>query len=236
MIKIAIVEDEKETFEKEKDLFLRYQKEHDNVSFEIIHFESASEFLNTYDFSFDAVTFDIDLNGENGLKAARVLRRRDKDVVIFFVTNLAQYAVKGYEVEALDFLVKPVSYEVFKLKMKRFIERIHSRSKDERELNLKSDNSFFRVKFKDIRYVETSGHKVIYHTTGSDVTVYGSMKKAEEELKDANFIKCNQCYLVNPAFVLSVDGYVLTVGEDKLQISRPQRKNVMNAMMKYMSK
>lgn len=235
MIKIGIVEDEREIFEQEKAFFELFETENEGVKFEIEYFRNASEFFSKYDFSFDAVFFDIDLDGENGMKAAKALRARDKKIIILFITNLAQYALKGYEVDTFDFLVKPVTYNVFRLKIKRLTDRIKARTNDDDELRLKVDNSFYRIKFNEIRYVEVSGHKIIYHTTNGDITAYGSMKKVESDLIRASFIKCNQCYLVNPAFIVSVEGYVLTVGTEKLQISRPKRKEVMNAMMKYMS-
>ena len=109
MLRIAIVEDD----EKYADLLQEYLKkygEERSEEFCCVMHKNAVVFLNNYKANYDIVFMDIDLPHMNGMTASQKLREVDKQVVLVFVTNLAQMAIKGYEVNAYDFIVKPVSY------------------------------------------------------------------------------------------------------------------------------
>ena len=125
MIRIALIEDESEA----KDLFMtnldRYSKEH-GVEFTVAHFCNAMTFLESYKPVYDIVFMDIKMPDMNGLDAAHRLRQLDPSVILIFLTNLSQYAVRGYEVNALDFIVKPISYYVLVLKLERALHRLEN--------------------------------------------------------------------------------------------------------------
>ena len=123
MTNIAIVEDEKEERDRIRGYIDRFCKER-AVSCHVDVFSDGSSFLASYAGGYDLVFMDIELGDENGFDAATKLRSMDEDVIIIFVTNLARYAVKGYEISALDFIVKPMTYETFVLKMNRVIEKL----------------------------------------------------------------------------------------------------------------
>lgn len=124
MIRVAIVEDEVESLNELKVCFDRYQVEK-NCSIEIDSFDTADKFLSDYTPGVYSIVFmDIEMPGINGMDAARMLREKDGDILLFFVTNLAQYALESYEVQAFMFMVKPVVYDNFLIKMERAIRRI----------------------------------------------------------------------------------------------------------------
>ena len=104
MFKIAIVEDNRAAMEKLQGYLERYAQEN-NEKFDIASFGDALAFLDSYRRIYDMVFMDIELPFINGMEAAQRLREIDKQVVLLFVTNMAQFAVKGYEVDALDYLV-----------------------------------------------------------------------------------------------------------------------------------
>ena len=149
----------------------------------------------------------------------------------FFVTSMAQYAVHGYEVDAMDYIVKPLNYFSFSLKMKRAVKQIHSREKQQFIINTR--NGLVKTSIDEIKYVEVLGHKVIYHLEEKDVEAYGSMKKVMEELPNNTFALCNNCYYVNLYYVTSVEGYLVSIGEIQLQISHPRKKSFMKALNDY---
>ena len=129
MIRVAIVEDD----EKDSALLERYLAEYgkeNGEAFSADVFADPLVFLDKYDASYDIVFMDIKLVGIDGLEAARRLRAIDQEIVIVFVTSMAQYAIKGYEVDACDFAVKPVTYADFYMKMRKAVKRVKTEDQD----------------------------------------------------------------------------------------------------------
>ena len=118
MISVAIVEDEQRCAQTLQQHLDRYAAEN-GIVFAVNTFQNAFSFLNDTRTSYDIVFMDIEMPHENGLDAAAEMRRLNSESVLIFVTNMAQYAIRGYEVDAMDFLLKPVPYEVFSYKIKK---------------------------------------------------------------------------------------------------------------------
>ena len=112
MRNIAIVDDD-ENIRQQLQSYLKKYTENFGEDFVVSEFSIPEAFLTNYKSNYDVVFMDIDMPGMNGLQAAKRLRELDEKVVLIFVTNLAQYAIKGYEVAATDFVVKPVEYSKF---------------------------------------------------------------------------------------------------------------------------
>ena len=220
--RIAIVEDQNEEAERLASYFDRYSKEND-CSFLITRFEDGDSFLARYQPYFDVVFMDIMMPGTNGLETARELRKIDSSVTLVFVTNMARFAIRGYEVEAFDFVVKPVSYQNFVIKLNRVLAKLKNEQRNTYILLNLADGKK-RISPAQIKYLEVNGHKVIYHTTEGTYPVYGSMKSAEEQLNPSVFSRCNNCYLINLNYVSAINGLTVTVDGEALQISR-SRKN-----------
>ncbi len=227
MVTTAIVEDEALAFEKLKKYFDMYEKEN-GEQFDVHRFSDAESFLEGYSDRFDLVMMDIEMPGINGMEAAKRLREMDREVALVFVTNMANYAVKGYEVDALDFIVKPVKYADFSFKLKRVMRSLSLREQDTITVSLSS--GIKRIALSELLYVEVTGHNVIYHMVDEELKTRGTLAKTEEMLAGSSFMKCNNCYLVNPKHIKEVKGYTVTVGEDELAISRPRKKAFMQEL------
>jgi DNA-binding LytR/AlgR family response regulator len=145
---------------------------------------------------------------------------------------MAQYAIKGYEVNALDFMVRPIDYFNFSIKLKKAIAYVRSHSDARIVLNPK--NSMRTVSVKDIRYVEVLGHQLIYHNVDGDITVRGQLSKAEEELNKYNFARCNDCFLVNLRYVTGLETGSVLLGSDVLTISRRRKKEFLESVTNYL--
>ena len=151
-----------------------------------------------------------------------------------FVTSMRQYALAGYAVDAADFLVKPIEYADFSLKMARIFKRLVSRTEKQNEIILSVEQGVRKLKASDIRYVETDGHNIIYRLVdGTTITQYSSMKAAEARFAEYGFARCNTCYLVNLHHVRSVKGLTVDVDGEQLQISQPRRKPFLDLLVKF---
>lgn len=231
MIRVAIVEDEIESAELLEKYLIQYGKE-ENIVFQITHYNSALSFLYAYKSDFDLIFMDINMPHMNGMEASVELRKIDQTVVLIFVTNMLQYAIKGYEVDALDFIVKPVKYFSFAIKMNKAVKRISNH--EEHEIYIKaSDNCVTRIKLSHLKYIEVEGHKLTYHTEDGNFVVYGSLKNVENELCRYNFAKCYKSYLVNLRHVTAIKGYTVVVGGDELLIGHPNKKKFVKALNDY---
>ena len=228
---VAVVEDSAAEAEMLRQYFLRYQEEHGEI-LQVSWFTSGEDFLERYRPIYHVIFMDIGLPGLNGMETAKRLRERDKVVTLVFATNMAQFAVRGYEMEAFDYLVKPIGYPNFALKLQRVLGSLRNRQESEVVLNL--PNRFLRLSTSQIRYIEVSGHNLIYHANSGPIYAYGNLKDVEAKLNRQIFVRCNSCYLVNLNYVRAIQGYVAVVGNDELQISRPKRKAFIQALNDYL--
>ncbi|MCD8308110.1 MAG: LytTR family DNA-binding domain-containing protein [Clostridia bacterium] len=230
MDRIAIVEDEISCSNMLLN-YVRQYNEENGKNVQAVVFHSAVDFLSDYDGSFFAVFMDIDLPMINGMDAARKLRLADQTVSIIFTTNLANYAINGYEVGALDFIVKPVTYFNFVSKMEK-ARNIRDLNKDLPVIIPLKDKKEI-VKMSELYYVENDAHNVIYHTARGNFQMRRTMAEVEEDLKGGSFASCGKSYLVNLAYVETIEGRTATVHGDKIPISRAKEKEFGRALTIY---
>lgn len=231
MIQVAIVDDNAKERKHLRDC-LDYITEKDGTLFSVREFASGEDFLGAYTPVYDIVLMDIEMTGIDGVETARHLRRVDETVVLVFVTRMTQFAVRGYEVDALDFLVKPVGKFSFALKMSRAIARAAVRG--DNLLMLRIDGELTSIRLNTLKYVESDGHYVVYHTLEGDYREYASLKSVEDRVGE-NFVRCNSGYLVNLRYVTGVKKNTVVIDKDELQISRPKKVSFLSALTKYLS-
>ena len=232
MLHIAIVEDEWTCDEELTACLERYAKEY-GEEFHIRHFKRGAEFLFQYEADTDLVFMDVDMPEMNGFETAAKLRQMDPDVVLIFITFLAKYAYRGYEVDAMDYIIKPVRYETLRLKIDKAIDRC--RKKLANETFVETKEGLVRISISRLSYVEIMGHHIVYHTDTGDVTDYGTLKSVEKNLPEGQFCRCNSGYLVNLRCVTSIEGDTVVVGSKRLPMSRTLKKEFMEALQRYFS-
>ena len=225
---IAIVEDVEEDAKVLKKCISAYAKKYEDVCVVSVYADGV-QFLTDYKANYDVVFMDIEMPYRDGLKVSAALREIDPTVCLVFITNMRQYAIKGYEVQAFDFIVKPVNYEVFEFHFKRIMEKVRSNPKA--EIIITNQSSKKRVSVRDIDYVEVVNHKVLFHLGDNTIESWSPLYKVTEELEKYGFALCNSCYLVNLSHVKYVQDNTVYVADAQLKISRPKRKEFMEKLM-----
>ena len=174
----------------------------------------------------------VRLQAMDGMTAAECIRRLDQEVVIIFITNMPQYAIRGYQVDALDYVLKPLSYFPFTQRLERAILRLKSRKTDYLAVPIKGGVA--RIEVGDLCFVESQGHQLLYHTrTGSHPST-GTIQQAEEELAGMGFFRCNKGYLVNLEHVEGIRDGCAIVNGARLLISRGRKAAFMEALADYL--
>ncbi len=232
MIHIAIVEDEDSYIQQLTEYMDRFRQEY-SQEIRLSFFRDGDEIVEKYTADYHIILMDIQMQFMDGMTAAEKIREMDKKVIIMFITNMTSYAIRGYEVDALDYMVKPVEYFSFCQKLKRAMDRIPQSG--ESFLLLPVETGVQRVNVKEIYYVESYGHQMVFATKNGNIQCRMTMKKAEEELLQYNFFRCGKSYLVNMKYVEGIREGCCMIHGQRLQISRQKRKEFMEALVNYMS-
>lgn len=230
-MKIAIVEDDKFTQRMLMGYINRYY-EMDQRRYSIDVFADGDEILEDFKACYDLILLDIEMRRMDGVKAAREIRKLDENVYLIFVTNLANCAIEGYAVNALDFVLKPVNYYMLEQMLQK-VERLLAK-KEKCYVTLPTDRGLARIDAALIYYIETMGHKVKLHTDKGEYVMRGTLKNMEETLEKQGFYRCNSCYLVNLAYVEQASRDGVMVNGEMLTVSRPRYKPFMEALTKYL--
>ena len=234
MIKTAIVEDEKDAADTLNAYIGRWADEN-GETLGVKIYDNAVTFLTDYRADADIVFLDIEMPMLDGMSAAEKLRETDPYVIIVFVTNMKQYAIRGYSVGALDFIVKPVSYAALSSLMTKARKLISSRGGS--EITVGSGSAVRRVPLSRILYVEVSRHRLTYHTEDGDFETWGNLGDIEAELPADSFSRCNSCYLVSLGHVIAVEvDDVLLAGGVRLRISHLKKKNFLADLARYIGR
>ncbi len=231
-IKIAIVEDDAAEAERLKNCIAQFERD-SSYQFALSHFTNGLDFIEKVGSSFDIVFMDIEMPLMNGLEAAKRFREADHTACLIFVTKMAQLAVKGYEVNAMDFVVKPVKPFEFRVKMRKALA--YCASLPQETVPIDSKRGFYRIDLSEIVYIEVLGHDLFFHTVDKNLEAHGVLKEYEEKFRGKHFSRCAKSFLVNLEHVVSYyNGEIELSNREKLAVSRAYKKSFANDLSRYL--
>lgn len=230
MLNIAIVEDEASYTEQLTRYLDRYAGQ-TGESFHITTYSDGDEIVEHYQCNFDIILMDVQMPFLDGMSAAEAIRKCDAEVIILFITNMAQYAIRGYAVDALDYLLKPVSYFAFSQRLDRAIQRLRRRSS--RSLMIPIRGGTQKIELSQLYYVESQRHALLFHTASGVHTSSGTMQELEEKLVPQHFYRISKGYLINLEHVSAVQDGCAVVHGIPLPISRARKNEFMETLTNF---
>lgn len=235
IMRIAIVENEQKERDHYCELLKEYEKENAGTKNEVFLFDNGFDFIEKYPSELDCIFMDIDMPQINGMETSKKIREIDPDVIIIFVTNLPQFAIDGYKVQALDFLLKPFKYIDLKVELEK-IKRFRSVNAKTKSLWISQKGTTRRINLDDIVYIEIMHHDVIIHSLKEEVKFRGSLTAIEEKLDNLTFERISNSFIVNLKFVEGVvKGECKLAGNIYLPISRNNKAHFLDKLNSFMN-
>lgn len=193
--------------------------------------ENGRDFLKSFrENPCDLIFLDIEMPEMDGITVAREIRKLSNDVPIVFLTAHIEYALEGYEVNALRYLTKPVQ----QVKLKEILDHVSAKMQAQRVLWLKTDMGEERVPLADILFFEAQNQNVLVHTSAQDFTVRYNISDYEAELGDDGFFRIHRGYIVSLRRIKRVDGKEVTLDDGtSLPVSRTKEKELRDALFRH---
>ncbi|MBQ2265131.1 MAG: response regulator transcription factor [Oscillospiraceae bacterium] len=194
-------------------------------------FENGNAFLQSFRKNpYDLVFLDIEMPEIDGISLARRLRELSRDVPIVFLTSHIEYALEGYEVNALRYLTKPIQND----KLHELLGYVMERMQEQRMLWLKTDGGEERVPVKDILCLEAQNQNILIRTADREYTVRYNLGEYEKELSQDGFFRIHRGYLVSLRHVKSLGKHELTLSDGTvLPVSRTKEKPLKEALFQF---
>lgn len=232
MIRLALVEDDALYRSQLREYIDKYSAA-SGEKFTVTEFSDGDEIALGYKAVYDIILMDIEMKFMDGMMAAEEIRKKDTEVIIIFITNSPQYAIKGYAVDALDYVLKPVSYYAFSQRLSRAIERAARRARHYLQIN--AHGTAHKMDTAALYWVESCGHDLVFHTAEGALTASGSMAETETRLAQDSFFRVNKGCLVNLEHVDCMDGEDAVVHGERVPIARARRKAFLDALNDYIN-
>ena len=230
MIRVAIVEDTEQDRDWLISLIAEWRAAH-GKNIVIDTYPDAVTFLEKGVENADIIFMDIRMPYMSGMEAAGKLRAVNDHSVLIFLTTLAGYAIKGYAVDAMDFIVKPIERARFAHTFEKAI-RLCERKK--KYITIQSKDRVLRVNTDEILYIESFAHYKVYHVGTQAYSINEDMEHLLGSLP-AEFVRCHRSYIVNLKNIESVgrDAVKLTGSDMLIPVSRNRREELISALTKY---
>ena len=231
-MKIAICDDEVLQLELLNHYVERWANEQD-VNYSVELFQSAESFHFQWleDSSYDVILLDIEMGELDGIHLSKLIREKDNRIQIIFITALSDYIHEGYEVDAINYLIKPISEQKLKETLNKAIGRKESKSKS---IFIESSGVIYRVDEDSIMYIEIKNHQLYVYKKDKVITTRKPLKEIEKILSKDEFIKPHRSYMVALKYIKRIDSKQITLKDNSLiPISRGNYGKVQERFFDY---
>ena len=233
MIKFAICDDEPLMAQGLAAHLADYMKEKSmTAAYSVSSFLNGRALLESGG-SFDAIFLDIQMEQPDGMETARLLRQRGDRSLLVFVTVLKEYVFDSFQVEAFDYLLKPLDRVRFRQTMDRLLRSLEHRTI--KDIVIQRGTGCEVIRLSDIVYCEVLGRKIYLHKSDGTVSDYYDKLEDLEQRVDGRFFKCHRSYLVNLDYVRGCqDGQVLLFQGERIPASRLRERELTQALLHHM--
>ena len=234
MIKFAICDDEPAMARELAGYLARYLEEHEVTAYSVSNFSSGRALLEAAD-GFDVIFLDIQMEEPDGMETARLLRRQGDHSLLIFVTVLMELVFDAFQVEAYDYLTKPLDAARFARTMDRVLQTLEQRTAA--SIVIQQGSGCEVVPLSDVVYCEVLGRKVYLHKADGTITGYYDRLEQLERRVDGRFFRCHRSYLVNLDYVRGCQtGQVLLSQGERIPVSRLRERDLTGALLLHMKK
>lgn len=232
MIKFAICDDESFVVEELSQYISKYMENVQAPAYEVKCYSSGRSLLESGR-GFDVIFLDIQMEQPDGMETARILRQQDNHSLLIFITALKEYVFDSFEVQAYDYLLKPIGYARLKRTLDRAITTLKAQTSQ--RIVVQRGAAYEVIPLSEILYCEVQGRKIYIHKKDGKVTDYYDKLNNFEQHVDSRFFKCHRSYLVNLDYVRGIrEGQAILPGDNAIPVSRLRERELSEALLRYM--
>ena len=230
-MQIAICDDEKNIRELLKNKIVKQYPDADIISF------SSGEELLLSENHIDILFLDIQMTGKNGMETARELRKKNKKVILIFVTAIEEYVFQAFDVGAFHYIVKPIDDVKFADVLCKAVDGWHSQNLDEQKpeasyMMINNGGVHRKVVLDEIVYAEVFNRKVVIHKLNEKIEYYGKISELEELAGDG-FFRPHRAYLINFKYVEKYDATTIYLEKGPALMAKQNYPDFVKKYMKY---
>jgi DNA-binding LytR/AlgR family response regulator len=230
-MRIVICEDE-EKYSKQLGGYINEWSKLKNISTEVFTYVAAEKFLYEWENGedYDMIFLDIKMGTITGMELADIIRRTNKDIAIIFTTNMKEYAIKGYTVDAMQYLLKPVKKE----DCFNCLNKVYQSERIKKYFLFKDLDKTFRIPHEDIIYIEKFAHNAEIVTDKSKYTLRKTMAQLLETLNSDLFVQCHKSYIINIRHMESLSkNFAVMSNNAEVPLSKNTVKEISERFYKY---
>lgn len=234
--RLALCDDNKYYNEELNSILSSYESEN-NSKFEIITYISGEDLLTEWESkNFHIIFIDVEMEGKSGIDVARDIRKKNDEIIIIFVTSYPNYALNAFEVSALGYLVKPVSYDYLKKLLTKALISVNyiieKEAIETKYLEVKVEYKNIKIDTNKILYVEKRRNASIIHTIDNEYTSYNTLTNLYDKLDIHKFVYIHQGFMVNFNMIKEVTKTTVILKDNiEIPISRKYHKEVKERFM-----